>query len=101
LVFAVQVDGGDVVTVEGLAPAGKLTDLQAHFRSHHALQCGFCTPGMLTTAHAFLQRNPTPQPQEVREAISGNLCRCTGYIPIVQAICATAQTRCATKGGAA
>ena len=101
LVFAVQADGREVVTVEGLAPAGQLNDLQANFRRHHALQCGFCTPGMLTTAHAFLQRQPNPSPQEVREAISGNLCRCTGYIPIVEAICATAQARCAAKGDVA
>lgn len=98
LVFAVQAEGCEVITVEGLAPAGQLSDLQANFRSHHALQCGFCTPGMLTTAHAFLQRQPKPTPQEVREAISGNLCRCTGYIPIVQAICATALARCASQG---
>jgi aerobic-type carbon monoxide dehydrogenase small subunit (CoxS/CutS family) len=93
LMFAAQADGAEVVTVEGLAPDGKLTDLQASFRQHHALQCGFCTPGMLTTAHAFLRRCPTPSRDDVREAISGNLCRCTGYIPIVDAILATAEAR--------
>ncbi|MBK0392139.1 (2Fe-2S)-binding protein [Ramlibacter algicola] len=98
LMFAVQVDGADVVTVEGLAPEGALTDLQANFRRHHALQCGFCTPGMLTTAHAFLRECPCPSREEVREAISGNLCRCTGYIPIVDAILATAEAR--NDGGA-
>ncbi|MBU7573503.1 MAG: (2Fe-2S)-binding protein [Hydrogenophaga sp.] len=99
LMFAVQADGRDVGTVEGLSRPGELTDLQASFRRHHALQCGFCTPGMLTTAHAFLERTPCPTREEACEAISGNICRCTGYIPIVDAIVATAEARQAQKAG--
>ena len=86
LVFAVQASGARVTTVEGLAPTDELSVLQKAFREHHALQCGFCTPGMLMTAQSFLQENPRPTAEEVRAAISGNLCRCTGYIPIVEAI---------------
>ncbi|WP_151447084.1 (2Fe-2S)-binding protein [Lacisediminimonas profundi] len=93
LMFAVQADNCDVVTIEGLTPEGQLSDLQQNFRSHHALQCGFCTPGMVTTAHAFLERNPQPSREQAREAISGNICRCTGYIPIIDAIMATAGQR--------
>jgi carbon-monoxide dehydrogenase small subunit len=93
LMFAVQAEGASITTVEGLAPDGELNDLQRAFQAHHALQCGFCTPGLLTTAHAFLQENPRPAADEVRAAISGNLCRCTGYIGIVEAILATAQAR--------
>ncbi len=86
LMFACQADGSAVVTVEGLAPAGELNDLQQAFQRHHALQCGFCTPGMLTTATALLKEGSPLTAAQVREAISGNLCRCTGYIPIVEAI---------------
>ena len=86
LMFAVQAEGAKVTTVEGLAKDGILTPLQEAFRRHHALQCGFCTPGFLTTATALLAENPDPTPDEVRDAISGNLCRCTGYIGIVEAI---------------
>jgi aerobic-type carbon monoxide dehydrogenase small subunit (CoxS/CutS family) len=86
LLFAVQASGASITTVEGLAPTGELTALQKAFREHHALQCGFCTPGMLMTAEAFLRENAQPTANEVREAIAGNLCRCTGYIPIVEAI---------------
>ncbi|WP_129782456.1 (2Fe-2S)-binding protein [Peristeroidobacter soli] len=86
LMFAVQVDGAELNTVEGLAVDGKLTPLQDAFHRHHALQCGFCTPGLLMTAEAFLKENPSPTADEVRDAISGNICRCTGYIPIVEAI---------------
>jgi carbon-monoxide dehydrogenase small subunit len=93
LMLAVQAQGADVVTVEGLAPDGVLGDLQKAFQAHHALQCGFCTPGFITTAHAFLQENPDPTADEVRAAISGNICRCTGYVPIVDAILATASGR--------
>ena len=93
LLFAVQAEGASITTVEGLAPEGELNDLQRAFREHHALQCGFCTPGFLTTAHAFLEENPHPTPDEVRAAVSGNLCRCTGYVGIVQAILATARAR--------
>src|SRR5690606_35710977 len=92
LMLAVQANGSEVTTVEGLSPPGELSELQANFRKHHALQCGFCTPGMLTTAHAFLKRQPSPTREEAREAISGNICRCTGYIPIVEAIMATANS---------
>jgi aerobic carbon-monoxide dehydrogenase small subunit len=93
LMFAVQAEGASITTVEGLAPEGELTDLQRAFREHHALQCGFCTPGFLTTAHAFLQENTQPIADEVREALSGNICRCTGYLGIVAAVLATAQAR--------
>jgi aerobic-type carbon monoxide dehydrogenase small subunit (CoxS/CutS family) len=86
LMFAVQVDGATLGTVEGMAVNDKLSPLQEAFHRHHALQCGFCTPGFLITAEAFLKDNPSPTADEVREAISGNICRCTGYIPIVEAI---------------
>jgi carbon-monoxide dehydrogenase small subunit len=86
LMLAVQADGRDVVTVEGIAPSpDKLHPLQEAFRDHHGLQCGFCTPGMLTTLVELLRDNPDPTEQEVRVAISGNLCRCTGYQGIVKA----------------
>ena len=91
--FAVQAAGARVTTVEGLAPTGTLSLLQEAFREHHALQCGFCTPGMLMTAEAFLRDHPGPTPDEVRAALSGNLCRCTGYIPIVEAILHAASKR--------
>ena len=96
LMFAVQAEGASITTVEGLAPEGELNDLQRAFQAHHALQCGFCTPGFLTTAHVFLQENPRPTPDEVRAAISGNICRCTGYLGIVEAILATAEARAKT-----
>jgi aerobic carbon-monoxide dehydrogenase small subunit len=86
LMLAVQADGHEVLTVEGIAPsADKLHPLQEAFRDNHGLQCGFCTPGMLTTLIEFLRDNPDPTEQEVRVAISGNLCRCTGYQGIVLA----------------
>lgn len=84
--FAVQADGAEILTVEGLARDGQLHPLQKAFAEHHGLQCGFCTPGMLLTAYAFLQENPNPTEAEIRRAISGNLCRCTGYMNIVKAI---------------
>ena len=87
LVFAVQADGHELTTVEGLAPAaGPLHPLQEAFRDAHGLQCGFCTPGFLMTLVPFLRENPAPTEQEIREAISGNLCRCTGYQNIVEAV---------------
>ncbi|HCB77847.1 MAG TPA: 4-hydroxybenzoyl-CoA reductase subunit gamma [Erythrobacter sp.] len=86
LMLAVQVDGDSVVTVEGLSNEDALTPLQAAFRRNHALQCGFCTPGMITTAHALLSEEPTADAARVREVLSGNICRCTGYIPIVEAV---------------
>ena len=86
LMLAVQADGAELMTVEGLASGETLHPLQQAFQEHHALQCGFCTPGFLMTAYAFLQETPHPSADEVREAIAGNICRCTGYAPIVQAI---------------
>lgn len=86
LMLAVQADGASVTTVEGLSREDSLTPLQAAFRKHHALQCGFCTPGMLTTAHALLTGEPEADRARIREVLSGNLCRCTGYIPIVEAV---------------
>ena len=86
LMLAAQADGAEVTTVEGLAADdGTLSPLQEAFRSHHALQCGFCTPGVLTSLTAFLRDNPDPSERDVREALSGNICRCTGYQPIVDA----------------
>jgi len=86
LMLAVQADGAELITVEGLAQGDTLHPLQQAFQAHHALQCGFCTPGFLMTAYALLQETPHPSADEVREAIAGNLCRCTGYAPIIQAI---------------
>ncbi len=86
LLLAVQADGAELLTVEGLAQGNELHPLQKAFHERHALQCGFCTPGFLMTAFAFLSEIPNPTEAEVREAISGNICRCTGYLPIVQAI---------------
>ena len=86
LLLAVQADGRKLMTVEGLARPEELHPLQMAFQERHALQCGFCTPGFLLTAHAFLKENPVPTEAEVRKAISGNICRCTGYLPIIQAI---------------
>ncbi|WP_410666281.1 (2Fe-2S)-binding protein [Amycolatopsis sp. lyj-84] len=84
--LAVQVDGAEIVTVEGLAENGELHPLQESFRKHHGLQCGFCTSGMLATAVELLKENPDPTDAEIRQGISGNLCRCTGYQFIVDAI---------------
>ena len=87
LVFAVQADGAEVTTVEGLTPGeGPLHVLQEAFRDAHGLQCGFCTPGMMLTARALLDRNPDPDESEIREAISGQICRCTGYATIVRSV---------------
>ena len=85
-VLAVQADGREVMTVEGLEQNGALHPIQEGFWQEHGLQCGFCTPGMMMTSYALLQRNPDPSEQEIREAISGNLCRCTGYVNIVKSI---------------
>ena len=84
--FAVQADGGQVRTVEGLAQNGKLHPIQEGFHQMHGLQCGFCTPGMMMTAVALLEQNPNPSEDEIRWGISGNLCRCTGYVNIVKAV---------------
>ncbi len=83
--FAVQANGRKIRTVEGLAEAGKLHPIQEAFTEEHGLQCGFCTPGMMMTGVAFLENNPDPSEAEIRRAISGNLCRCTGYVNIVKA----------------
>jgi carbon-monoxide dehydrogenase small subunit len=91
LLFAVQLEGCHLITVEGLAPEGRLHPLQRAFAEHHALQCGYCTPGMLIAACDLLEHNPSPTEPEIREAIAGNLCRCTGYVQIVEAIAATAR----------
>ncbi len=91
LMLAVQADGRAVVTTEGLAAGGSLGPLQQAFWEQHGLQCGFCTPGMLTTLTAFLRENPDPTEAQVRDAISGNLCRCTGYANIVAAALAAAK----------
>jgi len=85
-VFAVQADGGELVTVEGLMKDGKLHPLQEGFKEEHGLQCGFCTPGMLMSSYALLQKNGQPSEEEIRRGISGNLCRCTGYQNIVKAV---------------
>ena len=85
-VLAVQADGCKVATVEGLEQGGKLHAVQEAFTEKHALQCGYCTPGMLMTTSALLERNKNPSEQQIREAISGNLCRCTGYLNIVKAV---------------
>jgi carbon-monoxide dehydrogenase small subunit len=86
LMLAVQAEGSRITTVEGLSQEDGLTPLQTAFKKHHALQCGFCTPGMLTTAHALLSDEPEASEERIRSVLSGNLCRCTGYIPIVEAI---------------
>jgi carbon-monoxide dehydrogenase small subunit len=93
LIFAVQADGCEVTTVEGIAdPDGTLSTVQAAFREHHGLQCGFCTPGFVTSVTAFLRDNPRPTDEEIRDALSGSLCRCTGYQGILAAVRAAADT---------
>ena len=92
LMFAAQADGAEVITVEGLAPGEDLSHLQQAFRRNHALQCGFCTPGILTTMHALLSEEPDPTEERVREVLSGNICRCTGYLPIIKAVLEAAST---------
>jgi carbon-monoxide dehydrogenase small subunit len=88
LILAVQAAGSRITTVEGIShqDSDELTPLQAAFRKHHALQCGFCTPGILMTMHALLNEEPDASEERIRDVLSGNLCRCTGYIPIVQAV---------------
>lgn len=90
LTFAVQVEGRDLTTVEALAVDGALDPLQEAFRAHHALQCGYCTPGILMSFTDFLRRNPDPSEAEVRDVLSGHLCRCTGYEGIMRAVLAAA-----------
>ncbi|WP_067693593.1 (2Fe-2S)-binding protein [Nocardia jejuensis] len=98
LVFAVQADGAELTTIEGIAaPDGTLSPMQQAFRDHHGLQCGFCTPGFVLSATAFLRENPDPTDSEIREGLSGNLCRCTGYQGIVCAVRAAAATTAESK----
>jgi aerobic carbon-monoxide dehydrogenase small subunit len=91
MMLAVQADGAKIETVEGLAQEGELNALQQAFSDHHALQCGYCTPGMLMSATALLRANPHPSEDEIRKGIQGNICRCTGYVNIVAAIKAAAE----------
>jgi aerobic-type carbon monoxide dehydrogenase small subunit (CoxS/CutS family) len=91
LMLAVQANGHELTTIEGLAAGEELHPIQQAMHEHHGLQCGYCTPGILMTMRAFLDENPTPSEEEVREALSGNLCRCTGYQNIVDAMLAAAQ----------
>lgn len=97
LVLAVQAAGRDVQTIEGLSESGEIADLQLAFHERNALQCGYCTPGMMMTAHTLLATDPSPDRQKIRLALSGNYCRCTGYEAIVDAIATTAERR-RTKG---
>jgi len=91
MMLAVQADGASIETVEGLGADGQMHPLQQAFGEHHALQCGYCTPGMLMSAKALLDENPEPTEGEIRRAIQGNICRCTGYVNIVEAIAAAAE----------
>ena len=99
LIFAVQVDGAEVTTVEGLGEGDELTPVQAAFRDCHGLQCGFCTPGFVVSVTAYLRDHPEPSDDEIREALSGNLCRCTGYQGILQAVRQAASASSSTHGG--
>ena len=101
LTLAVQADGSEVETVEGLGTVDALHPLQRAFREHHALQCGFCTPGMLMAALDLLRKHPSPSEREVREGLSGNLCRCTGYEHIVRAVRAAAEAASAPEPASA
>lgn len=91
LTLAVEAEGKDILTIEGLAKNGQLHPLQKAFVEHGAIQCGFCTPGMIMSAKALLDENPKPTKEEVKRAIAGNLCRCTGYVKVVEAILAASQ----------
>lgn len=93
LVLAVEAEGKDVLTIEGLAKGTKLHPIQEAFINHGAMQCGFCTPGMIMSAKVLLDKNPNPTEKEVRDAIGGNLCRCTGYVKIVEAILAATKSK--------
>ncbi|MGW1893785.1 (2Fe-2S)-binding protein [Streptomyces sp. NPDC002004] len=98
-VLAVQADGCEITTIQGLAADGTLHPLQKAFHEQHALQCGYCTPGMIMAARDLLKENPDPTPHEVREALEGNLCRCTGYQNIVRAVLAAAGSTAGTASG--
>jgi 2-furoyl-CoA dehydrogenase 2Fe-2S iron sulfur subunit len=99
LMFACQANGSVVKTVEGISERGELSDLQAAFKKYHALQCGFCTSGFLMSANDLLNKNPNPTELEVREGLSGNICRCTGYVGIVEAVLEVASSRLKILGG--
>ena len=99
-VFAVQAGGAEITTIEGLGTPDKLHVLQENFKEHHGLQCGYCTPGMITRAHRLLQENPNPTEEEVRFGIAGNICRCTGYQNIVKSILSAAAELNAAKEAA-
>jgi carbon-monoxide dehydrogenase small subunit len=98
LLFAVQADGAELMTVEGLAQGDELHPIQQAFWDQHGLQCGFCTPGMLMTVYEFLNQREKPTEQEIREALAGNLCRCTGYVNIIKAVQQAAGTLVETSG---
>ena len=99
LMFAVQANGAELLTIEGVAPGpGELNDVQQAFWDNHGLQCGFCTPGMVLSAMDLLDRNPDPTEAEVREEMAGNLCRCTGYHFIVESVLAAARSRASEEG---
>ena len=100
MMLAVEADEREVLTVEGLAPEGQLSPLQEAFVEHNAVQCGFCTPGMLMSAHALLERNPDPTEEQIKQALVGNLCRCTGYVRIIRAVRAAADQAAGHEGGA-
>ena len=100
LLFAQQVDGAEILTVEGLAEGSKLHPIQEAFWEHHGLQCGYCTPGMLLAAYDLLRDNPRPSEKEIREGISGNLCMCTGYVNIVKSVKAAAEKMAPAKSKA-
>jgi carbon-monoxide dehydrogenase small subunit len=100
LLFAAQVHGREIRTVEGLADGERLHPLQEAFSEHHALQCGFCTPGFLMSLVAFLDEHPAPSDAEIREAVAGNLCRCTGYAGIERAVKTAAERLAAARGAA-
>lgn len=91
IVLAVEAEGADILTVEGLGKDNEISILQQEFIAHDALQCGFCTPGMLMSARELLDRNPNPNDEEIKEALAGNFCRCTGYFPIIDAVKAAAK----------
>lgn len=96
--LAVQADGREVTTIEGLAKNGELNPVQEAFVKHYAFQCGYCTPGMIMTSYAFLQDNPNPSEDDIRKALAGNLCMCTGYVQIVEAVKEAAEKRTAARG---
>ncbi len=98
-VFAVQMEGANVTTIEGLAKGGEFDPMQEAFWAEHGLQCGFCTPGMIMSSRALLQRNPNPTEEEIREGLEGNFCRCTGYQNIVRAVKHAAEAQNAGVGG--